>query len=139
MILLLALSSSLVSGAGLDCSALAGADLKGFTGTGFSVYANDYESCVVEGSSGDCIALLHGDGRDHSTATRVLTLDIVTYMYDWCWSEVPGDVAWDMAAEYDFGQHLNVSMCLIETDSYLMEGDGFFQLFGCPGFSDWRL
>lgn len=116
---------SLVSGEFLDCSALAGADLQDFTGRGLSVYADDYSACIVDLSSGECIALFQGDGRDHSLVTRVFTLDLVTYVYRKYWREVPGDVASNMATEYDFDQHLNISACSIETDAYEMEAVGF--------------
>lgn len=116
---------SLVSGEFLDCSALAGADLQGFTGRGLSVYADDYRACIVDISSGDCIALFQGDGRDHSLVSRVLTFDLVTSVYSLYWRDVAGDAALSMATEYDFGQHLNISACSIETDTFEMEAVGF--------------
>ncbi|CAM9179306.1 unnamed protein product [Ectocarpus sp. 12 AP-2014] len=115
---------SLVSGEFLDCSALAGADLQGFTGRGLSVYADDYSACIVDISFGDCIALFQGDGRDPSLVSRVFTFDLVTYVYREYWREVPGDVAFSMATEYDFGEHLNISACSIVTASYSMEASG---------------
>lgn len=116
---------SLVSGELLDCSALARADLQGYAGRGLSVYANDYGACIVDISSGECIALFQGDGRDHSFVSRVFTFDLVTYVYSSYWREVPGDVAFSMATEYDFGEHLNISACSIETDAYEMDAVGF--------------
>lgn len=115
---------SLVSGELLDCSALDGAELQGLTGGDYFVYANDYRACVVDIESGECIALFQGDGRDFSFASRV-TFDRNTAVYDSCWREVPGDVATRMATEYDFGQHMNLSMCYIETDADVLEASGF--------------
>lgn len=119
---------SLVSGeslASLDCSALVGANLQDYTATGLSVYEKDYGACIVETSSGECIALFEGNGKDHSTVSRILTFDIVTEQYEEYWRKVPSDVAFVMATEYDFGQHGNISACSIETGSYLLDASGF--------------
>ena len=116
---------SLVRSASLDCGAFVGANLQDYTATGLSVYEKDYGACIVETSSGECIALFEGDGKDHSTASRILTFDIATDQYEEYWRKVPGDVAFVMATGYDFGQHGNISACSVETGSYILDASGF--------------
>ncbi|CAN0241352.1 unnamed protein product [Ectocarpus sp. 6 AP-2014] len=121
-VLSLVSAESLVS---LDCSALTGANLQDYTATGLSVYEKGYRACIVETSSGECIALFEGNGKDHSTISRILTFDIATEQYEEYWRKVPGDVAFAMATEYDFGQHRNISACSVETGSYILDASGF--------------
>lgn len=116
---------SLVAGESLDCSALVGAELQDFTGTGFDVYAKSYAACIVESTSGECIALFEGDGEDHSIVYRIFTFDVVSDQYEEYWRNVPRDVAFAMASDHDFGQHGNISTCTIETGSYILDASGF--------------
>lgn len=116
---------SLTSGDVLDCSSLAGADKQDYAGNDLFVYADNSRACIVEISSGECIALFQGNGKDHSLVSRIFTFDIITGVYNSYWHKVPGDVTLIMATEYDFGEHVNMSTCSIETGSYSMNVTGF--------------